>query len=91
MAQNDISEAQRKALIFQRRQLQNERNVEEIVRTNTEKVRSQADTSSINRLFIFLFRPSMNVVVIFILLRKLQQPFRLRNDFFMKLIQYEEL
>ncbi|CAF1078665.1 unnamed protein product [Adineta ricciae] len=37
MAQSDISEAQRKALIFQRRQLHNERNVEEIVRTNTEK------------------------------------------------------
>ena len=43
MAQSDISEAQRKALIFQRRQLQNERNVEEIVRTNTEKVRNQGD------------------------------------------------
>lgn len=38
MAQNNSNENQRKALIFQRRQLQNERNVEEIVRTNTEKV-----------------------------------------------------
>lgn len=38
MAQNDVSDSRRKALIFQRRQLQNERNVEEIVQTNTEKV-----------------------------------------------------
>jgi hypothetical protein len=38
MAQNDFNDSRRKALIFQRRQLQNERSVEEIVRTNTEKV-----------------------------------------------------
>ena len=38
MAQNDVGDTRRKALIFQRRQLQNERNVEEIVQTNTEKV-----------------------------------------------------
>ncbi|CAF2330773.1 unnamed protein product [Rotaria sp. Silwood2] len=37
IAQNDSNDARRKTLIFQRRQLQNERNVEEIVRTNTEK------------------------------------------------------
>jgi len=33
-----LSDNRRKSLIFQRRQLQNERNVEEIVQTNTEKV-----------------------------------------------------
>ena len=38
MGQSELSDARRKALIFQRRQLQNERNVEEIVQTNTEKV-----------------------------------------------------
>jgi len=38
MARNDLDDSHRKALIFQRRQLQTERNVEEIVRTNTEKV-----------------------------------------------------
>ncbi|CAF2057114.1 unnamed protein product [Rotaria magnacalcarata] len=37
LSQNDLNENRRKALIFQRRQLQNERNVEEIVYTNTEK------------------------------------------------------
>jgi hypothetical protein len=41
MAQNDLNDSHRKALIFQRRQIQNERNVEEIVRTNTEKVKRQ--------------------------------------------------
>ena len=82
MAQSDISEAQRKALIFQRRQLQNERNVEEIVRTNTEKVRNQADIFCNIPEFVFLFRPSMNVVAIFTLLLTLQQSFHLRNDHF---------
>ena len=82
MAQSDISEAQRKALIFQRRQLQNERNVEEIVRTNTEKVRNQADIFCNIPEFVFLFRPSMNVVAIFTLLLTLQQSFYLRNDHF---------
>jgi hypothetical protein len=38
MARNDLNDNRRKALIFQRRQIQNERNVEEIVQTNTEKV-----------------------------------------------------
>jgi hypothetical protein len=38
MGQNNLNDSHRKALIFQRRQLQTERNVEEIVRTNTEKV-----------------------------------------------------
>lgn len=38
IAQNNFSDTRRKSLIFQRRQLQNEKNVEEIVRTNTEKV-----------------------------------------------------
>ena len=38
MTQPDLSDSRRKALIFQRRQLENERNVEEIVQTNTEKV-----------------------------------------------------
>lgn len=33
-----MSDNRRKSLIFQRRQLQSERNVEEIVQTNTEKV-----------------------------------------------------
>jgi hypothetical protein len=37
MARNDLNDNRRKALIFQR-QIQNERNVEEIVQTNTEKV-----------------------------------------------------
>ncbi|CAF3822770.1 unnamed protein product [Rotaria sp. Silwood1] len=37
MSQSDLSESRRKTLIFQRRQLQNENNIEEIVRTNTEK------------------------------------------------------
>ncbi|CAF3321833.1 unnamed protein product [Rotaria sp. Silwood1] len=37
IVENDSNDSHRKALIFQRRQLQNERNVEEIVRTNTEK------------------------------------------------------
>jgi len=36
--QPDLSDNRRKSLIFQRRQLQSERNVEEIVQTNTEKV-----------------------------------------------------
>ena len=40
MAQNDLNDSRRKALIFQRRSIQNERNVEEIVRTNTEKVKN---------------------------------------------------
>jgi len=41
LAQNDLNDSRRKALIFQRRQIQNERNVEEIVRTNTEKVKQR--------------------------------------------------
>lgn len=38
MTQNDLNDSRRKALVFQQRQLQSERNIEEIVRTNTEKV-----------------------------------------------------
>ena len=40
MNQPGLSETHRKALIFQRRQIQSERNIEEIVHTNTEKVSS---------------------------------------------------
>ena len=38
MTQPDLNDSRRKALIFQRRQIQNERNIEEIVQTNTKKV-----------------------------------------------------
>jgi hypothetical protein len=36
--QNNLNDNHHKSLIFQRRQLQNEKNVEDIVKTNTEKV-----------------------------------------------------
>ncbi|CAF0881739.1 unnamed protein product [Adineta steineri] len=48
MAQNETNDNRRKALIFQRRQLQNERNVEEIVRTNTEKILRSIVTTSVH-------------------------------------------
>ena len=41
MTQTDLNDSRRKSLIFQRRQLETERSVEEIVRTNTEKVRKK--------------------------------------------------
>ncbi len=53
MNQHDLNDSRRKALIFQRRQIQNERNVEEIVRTNTEKVSKNRTCLSIE-LFIFI-------------------------------------
>lgn len=47
MNQSDLTDTRRKALIFQRRQIQNERNIEEIVQTNTEKVTSKIFQSKI--------------------------------------------
>jgi hypothetical protein len=38
ISHSDLNDTRRKALIFQRRQIQSEKNIEEIVRTNTEKV-----------------------------------------------------
>jgi hypothetical protein len=82
MVQNDLNDSHRKALIFQRRQLQNERNVEEIVRTNTEKV-DEINVFVLIRLLIFTlkFRHFMNVVEITIHLQKLDQHFHHPNDF----------
>jgi hypothetical protein len=70
MARNDLNDNRRKALIFQRRQIQNERNVEEIVQTNTEKVlKKEFSFFFIN----FHFRHFTNVVEILIHLQKLDQ------------------
>lgn len=72
MVQNEGNDSRRKALIFQRRQLQNERNVEEIVQTNTEKVDL---IRLIFSLYLDVFRHFMNVVEIFTLHRKQEQQF----------------
>jgi len=77
IAESDLNDNRRKALIFQRRQIQNERNVEEIVRTNTEKVKTKKKKFSI---FNFIFRHFMNVVEIFIHLQKLDQHFQHGNN-----------
>ncbi len=66
--QNNLNDNHHKSLIFQRRQLQNEKNVEDIVKTNTEKV------NTINsRAILYILKNSrrfMNVVAIFIHLLK---------------------
>jgi len=73
MNQHDLNDSRRKALIFQRRQIQNERNVEEIVRTNTEKVLKIEHVFQLN--YLFLFRHFMNVVEIIRYHLKLHQSF----------------
>jgi hypothetical protein len=78
MKQPDLNDSRRKALIFQRRQIENERNVEEIVRTNTEKVSKIELFFRFN--YLFLFRHFTNVVEIIKYHLKLDQSFHHSND-----------
>jgi nucleoid-associated protein YejK len=57
MVQSNLNDNQRKALIFQRRQLQNEKSVEEIVRTNTEKVYNKKQKT-------FIYFPCLNLGIL---------------------------
>ncbi len=75
IAQTDSNDSRRKTFIFQRRQLENERNVEEIVRTNTKKVINKTNVFFLLDYLFFNFRYFMNVVEIIIHLLRLNQYF----------------
>jgi hypothetical protein len=74
MTQGDVDDNRRKSLIFQRRQIQNEKNIEEIVRTNTDKVIAMnGETSRHTSHLLVSSRHSMNVAEIIIRRRAIEQ------------------